>query len=177
MGPVESAGVSTGATGASTLLGVIGSQFSGSAKYNASQYQAQVAENNARISQLNKEYELAAGKTSAENQMLKTGSMISSQKAGQAASGIDVNTGSAVDVRASTAELGALDASTIMNNAMKRAFGYDVQKASFQDEAALKHQTAAYQDTATNLDIASSLISGVSSVSDKWSKFKQVGIT
>lgn len=53
--------------------------------------------------------------------------LIGSQRAGLAAQGIDVNSGSAADVQADTAGSAEVDALTIKNNAWREAFGYKVQ--------------------------------------------------
>lgn len=53
--------------------------------------------------------------------------LIGSQRAGFAAQGVDVGSGSAVDVQADAAYLGELDALTIRNNAAREAWGYEVE--------------------------------------------------
>ena len=53
--------------------------------------------------------------------------LIGSQRAGFAAQGIDVGSGSAADVQADSAYLGELDALTIRNNAAREAWGFRVE--------------------------------------------------
>lgn len=56
--------------------------------------------------------------------------LIGSQKAGFAGQGVDVNSGSALDVQADAAYLGELDALTIHTNAQREAAGYRAQATS-----------------------------------------------
>lgn len=109
-----------------------------------SDYQAQVARNNAIITQQNADYERAAGEVAAGAKLFETGAVVSKQRAAQGASGVDVNRGSAVDVQASTRQLGALDAATIMHNALRKVYGYGVEKTGFENEATLRTMSAGF---------------------------------
>lgn len=53
------------------------------------------------------------------------------QRAALAAQGIDISSGSAMDVQTETTNIGELDALTIKNNAMREAFGYKIQGLGF----------------------------------------------
>jgi len=163
------------------------------ASANMSDYQKQVAENNAEIARQNAAYELNAGGVRAENQLLKTGTMIASQKAGFAAGGIDVGSGSVKAVARSTQMLGDLDAMTIVNNANRKAYGYQVDAYNFMNDATLKALSAGYSrdaaniarttgataagatEVAGNIAMTSALIGGASSVSDKWLSMSDKG--
>lgn len=68
-----------------------------------------------------------AGNTSADWQRVRTGQAIGTQRAVQAANGIDVNSGSAAQLQDDTAMIGELDALTIQNNAAREAYGYRIQ--------------------------------------------------
>lgn len=68
-----------------------------------------------------------AGDTSADWQRVRTGQAIGTQRAVQAANGIDVNSGSAAQLQDDTAMIGELDALTIQNNAAREAYGYRIQ--------------------------------------------------
>jgi hypothetical protein len=94
----------------------------------------------------------------------------------QAASGLDVNQGSAVDVRQSAADLGHLDTMTIINNAAKQAAGFRAQGANFTAEAALDTSAADYAQDAKGINIATSLLGGAGSFADKWAGYSQRGI-
>ena len=92
-----------GGIGALTSAG--GALFTGSSTAAADAYQAAVAANNAKLAQQQSKLDIQAGEIQAVNQGLKTRATVGQEKAAQGASGIDVNSGSAVDVRAGTAQL------------------------------------------------------------------------
>lgn len=68
---------------------------------------------------------VAAGRLGSEATKLN-----STQKVRQAASGVDIDSGSAVDVREGTAMMAALDMATIQNNAIREAWGLKQQAES-----------------------------------------------
>jgi len=70
---------------------------------------------------------IAAGNTSADWQRVRTGQAVGTQRAVQAANGIDVNSGSAAQLQDDTAMIGELDALTLQNNAAREAYGYRTQ--------------------------------------------------
>src|SRR6185295_14758246 len=109
------------------ILNAFGSAQSARANSTTAMYQAAVAHNNSIIAENNAQYALAVGRSQAETQNYKTRELLGVQKARQGASGIDVNSGSALDVRRSTIDLGQLDALTILNNAGMKAAGYRAQ--------------------------------------------------
>lgn len=78
---------------------------------------------------------VSRGETAASRARLKGKMVIGSQRAALAASGVDVNTGSAADVQADTAAMSALDAQTIKNNAAREALGYKTQALNFRTRA------------------------------------------
>jgi cell division protein FtsB len=105
-------------------------------------YQAQVAENNKTTAEQNARVTAAAGEQAALNQGLKTRQAVGAMVAGQAASGINLDGGSALDVRTSEKQIGQLDALTIRSNAMQNAYGYEVQASNFGADADLSRMGA-----------------------------------
>ena len=81
--------------GATAGLKAIGSISGGYAAQAEANYQAQVADYNKKIAS-------QVGSIEAENSMMKTRAKAGAIKSGFAASGVDVNTGSAADVGART---------------------------------------------------------------------------
>jgi hypothetical protein len=147
---------------AGSAIGAGASIIGGMNKQNMYNYQAAVADINAtRARQI--------GETEAFNSQLKTGGLLGKEKATQAASGVDVNSGSAVDVRASTAELGRLDAETILNNADTKALG--LRQQAEMDRLAGKNAM-----TEGVLGAVGNVLGGASSVGDKWLKYKAYGV-
>lgn len=147
---------------------------------NTAAYQAQVARNNAVIAGQNVTWTEASGESKTAAVGMRTRAAVGTEKAVQGASGIDVNTGSAPNVRAARAQLGALDALTIRSNAAREAYGFEVKEASETAEAGLKQYESAYDTTAAATDkqagdIAAlgTLLTGASSVGGKFAGWQQ----
>lgn len=152
--------------GLSALSGVVGAVGS----IAAGQYQAAVARRNQQVANENAKQEIEAGQAAAQQQQLKTAAVVGAQKAAQGANGLDVNQGSAVDVRASTEELGDLDALTIRNNAARKAYGFKTQAANYGAEASA--------DTmAGYIGGMSSILGSASSVANKWQAYQTAGVS
>jgi hypothetical protein len=162
------------AVGGQLLGGVVsgfGAMESGQASQAAANYQAQVAQINAGVAKTNATMEMAAGETAANNSEMRTRAAVGATKAGQAAAGIDVNTGSAPQVRASEAELGMLDALTSRANAARGAYGYEVQATSDIAQSQLDVMEGQQAKEAGDISGIASLISGASSAGVSAKKF------
>ena len=90
-------------------------------------YEAAVDEQNAALSDKQAQDAIERGQIEEARQRLVTRQTIGATRAAQAAQGVDVGSGSAVDVQASEAGLGELDALMIRNNAAREAYGFKVQ--------------------------------------------------
>src|SRR5215467_11516379 len=102
-------------------LGAYGSLYKGMAGAGAANYQAGVANMNAQIAEQNAGYERAKGEYEAEQIGMKGRYQLGTMKTTQAASGVDVNTGSAVDARTSMASITSLEEATARNRAARAA--------------------------------------------------------
>lgn len=163
-------GLVTGLAGAGTSA--VGAITGGNAKAANAAYQSQVAANNAVVAQRDATLEIQSGEVASFNQGLKTRAKIGSEKAAQGASGIDVNSGSAVDVRAGTSELGMLDALTLRSDASKRAYAKEVEGSNDTAQSQLLTSEASQDREAGVLGAAGTLLSGASSVGGNWAKFQ-----
>lgn len=166
--PVNLANASIGSSILGTGISALGS-LSNSKALN---YQSQVARNNQIISEQNARFEEQKGVIDEQTMRLKTAQGIGQELAQAGASGLDVNSGSKLDVRRSLQSVGDLDALTIRSNAQKSAFNYRAQGANFGAEAKLKSSAARF----AMLDPASTILSGATSVADKWLTYKAQGI-
>ena len=153
------------AGGATTAVGGI---EQGQATANAANYAAQVAQNNATIANQNATYATAAGQTQAANQSLKGAATAGRIKASQAASGIDVNTGSALNVQEGQREQSQLDTETVLNNAELQAYGYRSQAMGFTAQSGLESQEAEEAPIGGALNATGDLLSSASSVGLKY---------
>ena len=117
-------------------------------------YLDKVAKQNAAVSDQAAADSIRTGATNADTKRIETRGFIGSQRAGFAANGIDVNTGSAGLVQDDTAQFGELDALTIMNNAAREAYGYKTQAVDQRQQGKL----AKYKG---KMDAIGSILGGV----------------
>ncbi len=136
-------------------------------------YQAQVAANNQKTAMQNAGMETQSGEIEASNMGLKTRAAVGQVKAKQAASGVDVNSGSAPKVRAAVSELGTLDAMTIRSNAAKKAYGYEVAASSAGAESGLLEQESRQADSAAPVAALGQFLGSASSVGGQYGKYMQ----
>jgi hypothetical protein len=171
---------------------------------NIADYQAGVAKVNQQIADSNASYSRTVGEVQAEAAGMKGKADVSTMTAHQAASGIDINSGSSTNVRTSMVELNQYGEAQIRANAAKTAYGYEVE--SEQDEAqaklysytadqdrvqaantmtaaglageAIPLQVSAYglAGQAGDIGAMASLVGGAGSVASKWSSASKLGI-
>jgi len=111
------------------------------------QYLAAVSKMNQQIALQNANYERDKGEVEASAQGMQDRYARGATLASQAASGIDVNSGSSTAVRESMVELSQYNQALIRANAAKVAYGYDVEATQHEAQAAIHTMTAAL-DTA-----------------------------
>lgn len=157
-----------GGVGAATSA--FGSVEQGQATANAANYQAQVAANNATIAGQNANYASEAGQAQAQAQSLKGAGTAGRIKAAQAASGIDVNTGSAANVQVSQREQSNVDTQTMLNNAELQAYGYRSQQTGFEAQEGLEKTEAEQAPIGADLSAGGGLLSSVSGLGLKWTQ-------
>ncbi len=160
---------------AAVVVGVAAVAAAGISAYSAAEqadarkkqfdYQAKVAENNAKIAAKQRSISLQQGKIDAENAMLQKANFMSKQKAVLASNGLDLNSGSAIDLLATTEFLGQQDVNAIQNNAARQAWGYSVNESNIRAEGNLKRWQSARENPGKAAAIAgvSSLLSSASS--------------
>jgi hypothetical protein len=152
-----------------------GSYSGGMAKAEQAAYQAQVAANNAAIARQNADLETKSGEIAAANYGMKTRAEVGKTLATQGASGVEVNTGSSVGVRAAESELGMLDALTIRSNAARKAYGYQVQATGDVAEGQLLTTEAEQAKQAAPIGALGSFLGSVSSTGIKYSNLGNKG--
>ena len=101
--------------------------YSASAQRAAGKYEQQVAERNATIADQQAEQAKQIGNIDEERQLRRVRAALGSQRAALAANGIDVNSGTALDLQAETAGFGAADALNLRSNALREAWGFNVE--------------------------------------------------
>jgi hypothetical protein len=168
--------VSIGLTIAGTGLNVFGALSEGKSKSSMYNYQAGVAELNARIAKQNRDYALSKGEFEAGRYGLKARQTFGAIRTGQAASGFRLDSGSNKDVAESAHELAKIDLATIRSNAAREAYGYEVEAASQQNQASLYKMAAADAKKGSAFKAVASLISGATSVASKWTQGTTAGL-
>lgn len=120
----------------------------GIAQQEAAESEARLSDYNASVADLQAKDAVARGAEEESRFRSSVDSMIGTQRAGLAASGVDVGFGSAVDVQTDAKRLGELDALTIRTNAKREAWGYQVQAVDARERARIARKTGQYQAAA-----------------------------
>lgn len=147
----------------------------GQATANMANYQAVVASNNATIANQNANYAIQAGEAQAANTSQKGAAAMGKVKAAQAASGVDVNTGSAADVQQGERQTNQLDTETVLNNSELQAYGYRSAATSYTAQAGLEETEAEQAPIGADIGATGSVLSGISGVGLKWSSLGNLG--
>lgn len=168
-----------GALGLSLLGGLgqaKGQQQQYTAQADAAAYQATVANKNSAVAEEYAKSEEQRGQVEFENTKIAGKQIISAQKAGQGASGLDVGSGSPLRVRQSQAVLNELDAATVLSNAAKRAYGFRTQGEDFAATAGLLRMQEDSTRKAGKTAVGNTLLSTVGNMGTKILGFNQVGV-
>ena len=155
-----------------TIMTAVGASQRGQAESQAAQYNANIANQNAQIATQNATYAAQAGQAQEAQAQAKTKAQIGAIQASQAANGLDVNSGSNLDVQSSAAQTGQLNALTIRANTAKQVYGYQTQSWNSEQQAALDNSNASYASTAGDIGVASSLLSGIGSTANIYNQNK-----
>ena len=146
-----------------------GTKETGQAQSDAALYQAQVASNNARVADQNAQYATEAGEAQGEASSMKGAAKSAAVKSSIAANGVNVNTGSAVNVQKSENETNALDTANVVQNANLQAYGYRTQAASFENQANLDDMEASNATKGADISALGGLLGSASSIGFKYS--------
>lgn len=166
-------GVATSVAGAS--IGALGAIQQGKAAKASATYNAEVATNNAAIAKQNASFAAQEGTANTEAAAMQNRAKVGAITANQGASGVDVNSGSSIDVRSSAAELGELNALTVRSNAARQVYGYQTEGTNYQAQAGLDTAQAANAMPAAAIGATSTLLGGVGSSASAYSNYLQKG--
>ena len=115
------------------------------------QYQKQVMESNIRMANIQGKDAVRRGDRDSSRAISYSKKVRGAQRAAMAAQGIDVNSGSALDIQDETAAMGELDALTAKNNAWREAWGYKVQALDYGAKGQLMAEAARNESRNTML--------------------------
>lgn len=157
------------------VVAVAGAAMSAYAQYQQGQAAKKVGEYNKAVSDVNAELARRAardaentGKVDAQKQQTYTEGAIARARAAAAARGVDVNTGSALNVQQDIGAAGKQDENTIRINARREALGFYSQANDFTSRGQLAQFEGNSAANAANISAAGTLISSAGSVGSKW---------
>jgi len=103
-----------------------------------SNFIAQQFQMNEKLAGIQSEEALNQGREEQTVSQERTSQLSGSQKAAEAASGVDVNSGTPEITRQQTGEIGGLDYLTLGNNAFMKSLGYQIQGENMGTQAELE---------------------------------------
>lgn len=155
---------------ASLVLTGIGGVTTYRAQRAAADTAEQIAEQNAGIARQQAEQERQIGNIEEERQLRRVRAALGTQRATLAANGLDINTGTALDLQAETAGFGMADALNIRTNALRRAWGFEVDAVNSTNEG--RARAAGYRN-----DAMGTLITTGASLAGDWSNMPKRAAT
>ncbi|MDH7973683.1 hypothetical protein QH494_15940 [Sphingomonas sp. AR_OL41] len=121
---------------ASTVISSAGQVMAGIGQSQQANYQAQVNDQNAKLSAQQANDSNQNTNLEAQRRYRTLAQTKGAQQAAMAANGVDLNFGSAVDVQRDTAMIGAEDVAQIYKGGAERTRGYDIQGWNYASQAA-----------------------------------------
>jgi hypothetical protein len=137
-----------------------GTALSATGKYQSGQYAKKVMGYNASVADLQAQDALERGAVLEQRRRVGTRQLIGAERTSLAAQNVVVGQGSAASVEGSAAYIGELDALTIRNNAMREAWGYQVQAYDYRRRGKFAAAEGTMGAISTILGGAGSLLSG-----------------
>lgn len=174
--PNTLAQVSLGGTAAGAGISTVGSFLQGKSQADLYQYRAGLSLAKKQIDLQNRDFALQSGESEAQNYGLRSRFQAGGIKAAQGASNLDVGSGSMLDVQRGQKLVSDIDMANIRTNAARRAYGFETQAAMDEAEAGLYDKAAKGAFQGGLIKSAASLVSGATSVSDKWLQLGQYGL-
>lgn len=136
-------------------------------------YQSQVARQNQELMKRRGDDVLQQGRTAEENSRRLTQQRIGAQTARLVAQGTDLE-GSPTDILGDTAAAGEVDALTLRANAAREAYGHQMAAVGYGNTGVLETARALNTTDSPNyLGAGASLLSGASTLAEKWKNFQQ----
>lgn len=156
-------------------LAAFGAYMQGHSQAESDKYNAEQARQNSAVAVQNEAIAGQAGSEQAAISSLHSRATVGALKANQAASGVDVNSGSALDTRVSAQDIGELDAMTIRSNATKEAYGYKVQSENDENQANLDTYESKNAELSGDIGAVTSVIGSADDAANNWMKYATAG--
>lgn len=168
--------VSLVAGAASTGMQVLGSMQQGKAAQAQANYQAAVANNNAKLAEWQAQDAIERGKEEERQHRTQVQRFLGSQRAAIAGSGFEMGDETSLSLLSDTAAQGELDALTIRSNAEREAWGYKVQGSNYQADAGLARMRGQSAASSSMWAAGSDLLSGAAKFGSTYQDYKQKGV-
>lgn len=127
-------------------------------------YESRLLEHNADIADMQYHDALTRGQIAAGRQRQATRTLIGSQRAAAAESGLDVGIGTVPDILEESALFGELDATRISNDAAREAFGFKLQASDYRRQSRLRRVAGQNAARGTRAGAISTLLGGIGQV-------------
>lgn len=150
-----------------------GTYYGARGERRAMKYEADIADINARLSDMSASYELEKGRREEQIARMENRNVRDAQKVGYAANGVALDSETAIRVATSTEVLGEIDANTINTNAARAAWGYRMEGIQHRNDALIGRANAS--SVSPGRRTATSLISSVGNIYDNYTKLKKSG--
>jgi hypothetical protein len=124
------------------------------------EYQAAVSRNNQKVAEWNAQDAIDRGEIAEKQHRLKVSQIQGKQRSALAASGVEVDSGSSLDVLQDTEYFGEMDALTIRNNAQREAYKYKVNAQNQMAQSGLYSMQGRDALSASKMNATSTLVSG-----------------
>lgn len=173
--PISLTALSIGASAGGGILNAFGQAQAGKSQAEMYGYQAGIAELRKKMALQNRDFALQEGGEQGVRYGLKARNQMGKIIAAQSASGLDIGSGSSTKVREGQRMITEMDTKTIAENTARRAYGFETQAAMEEEQGRIYSKAAESTRKATPLRVASSLLSGATSVSGKWLQASQTG--
>ena len=174
--PVTLGTIGIASTLAGGLTSAFGAEKSGAASQQMYDYQAAVAQINSKIDKQNADWAVNQGEQQSVIYGLKEAQTFGAIRTGEAASNVDVNSGSASKVQTSERTVGAIDTTQIRSNAAKVAYDYEVKSTMDLNQSTLDTMAGVNAKTTGDINATSSILGTVGSVASKWLQGSQMGL-
>lgn len=167
--------LSIASTVASGVLAAGGAIKQGQAARQQANYQSAVERNNATIAGWQATDAQQRGKIEEQRQRLQTARLKGSQRAAMASNGVEIDSGSPLDVLMDTSMLGELDALTIRSNVEREVYGLRNQQSNLTAQSGLTRLAGRNAQQASYISAGSSLLSAAGTAGDRYAQYNYYG--
>lgn len=162
-----------GMQAAGAASSTVGSFYGAKAAKADALFQADMAAMNAAQAEKSAQRTLLAGQTEEQRVRLATAQLKSRQRAAMAASGVALDSASAVNVLTSTDVMGDIDANTVAMNALAAAWGQRVEATNYTMQGTMARASA--RGISPAMAGFSSALTGATQVASTWYSLNKVG--